>query len=73
MTNRSKLFPGSNQHQHYMKNFYNVIEKHDDELKLLGTSFKELGIHSTRKSVASMLASGCTISLPITSLWINSG
>ena len=53
-----------------MKSFYNVTEKHDDELKLLGVSFKELGIYSTRKGVTNMVASGCTISLPITSLCI---
>ena len=51
LSNGSKLFPGSNQYQRYVKEFYSVTKKYDEELTLLGASYKELGSHSTRKGV----------------------
>ena len=56
-----------------MVEFFSLVDKFEDELKKLGSSRSELGYHSSRKGVASMIAGGCAVSPPIISLCMRAG
>ena len=57
----------------YSDNFNKLKEEMKDELEALGFSPRDLGTHSARKGVATMVAAGCTVSPPIVSLCIRAG
>ena len=57
----------------YSDNFNKLKEEMKDDLEALGFSPRDLGTHSARKGVATMVATGCTVSPPIVSLCIQAG
>ena len=73
LAGKSPLFEGSDQYSRYSKIFAAVVTKHMPELKLLGVKAGELGSHSSRKGVATMVAAGCTASPPIVSICLRAG
>ena len=46
---RNMLFPGTNQYSRFLKIFYSILMKHEDEIQELGVDPNDLGSHSTRK------------------------
>ena len=52
---------------------FKVTNKHENELRKLGTLSNELGSYSSRRGVSSMIAGGCSASPLIISLWILAG
>ena len=67
------LFEGERQYQRYLYIFHVLTEEIGPELKRIGFEPEDLGTHSSRKGVASMVACGCTVSPPISSLCIHAG
>lgn len=67
------LFEGRQQYSRYCSIFNRMVKSCASELKLLGFEPGDLGTHSSRKGVATMIADGCTISPPIASLCIRAG
>ena len=67
------LFEGANQYRRYNTRFLNLLNDCKDELKILGFEKDDLGSHSCRKGVATMIAAGCTVSPPIVALCIRAG
>ena len=68
------LFEGESQYRRYCNTFLNLVEGElSPELKRLGYEAGNLGTHSSRKGVATMVACGCTVSPPISSLCIRAG
>lgn len=70
---RSPLFEGESQYNRYRNLFTRIISDNKNELAILGVKEGDLGTHSLRKGVATMVAAGCTVSPPITSLCIRAG
>ena len=66
----ASLFQGSSQYNRYAKLFLAVISDNKEELQVLGVEEGDLGTHSCRKGVATMVAAGCTVSPPIVSICI---
>ena len=50
-----------------------LIKDNLEELNLLGINIGDLGTHSLRKGVATLIAAGCTVSPPITAICIRVG
>ena len=69
----ASLFQGTSQYNRYAKLFLAVISDNKEELQLLGVEEGDLGTHSCRKGVATMVAAGCTVSPPIVSICIRAG
>jgi len=67
------LFEGASQYNRYSKIFLQFVNDNMEELKLLGVKEGDLGTHSVRKGVATMVAAGCTVSPPIVSLCVRVG
>jgi len=71
------LFEGTNQYARYSTRFMQLIRQPDvvKDLKdmVVGFEPEDLGTHSSRKGVATMVASGCTVGPPIVSLCIRAG
>jgi hypothetical protein len=67
------LFGGRSQYERYSKLFLKLIDEHDDELCQLGIEKGDLGTHSCRKGMATMVAFRSTVSPPIVSLYISAG
>ena len=70
---RSPLFEGESQYNRYRNLFAKMISDNLKELAILGVKEGDLGTHSLRKGVATMVAAGCTVSPPMTSLCIRAG
>ena len=68
LSGKSPLFEGKNQYGRYSKLFKSIIDENAIELGLLGVRQGDLGTHSLRKGVATMVAAGCTVYPPISSL-----
>ena len=68
-----KVFEGSNTYSRYCKQYRSFLFKHAKEIKDLGQDAAELGTHSARKGVGSLVASGCTISPPIVAICLRMG
>ena len=64
----TKLFPGRNQYDRFMKCFRKVILENEDEFRRYGIEDGDLGSHSARKGSASYASSGSTVSPPIVSV-----
>ena len=73
LVGKSALFEGKDQYSRYAKIFARVVIEHMDELKLMGVREGELGTHSSRKGVATMVAAGSTASPPIISICLRAG
>ena len=69
----ASLFQGTLQYNRYAKLFLNMISNNKLELQELGVEDGDLGTHSCRKGVATMVAAGCTVSLPIVSICVRAG
>ena len=69
----ASLFQGTSQYNRYSKLFLAVISDNKEELQLLGVEEGDLGTHSCRNGVATMVAAGCTVSPPIVSICIREG
>ena len=67
------LFEGANQYRRYNTRFLNLLDECKDDLKIFGFDKDDLGSHSCRKGVATMIAAGCTVSPPIVALCIRAG
>ena len=67
------LFPGDNQYGLYGGLFGKVVKGTENELLALGFHPYDIDTHSLRKEVVTMVASGCTVSPPISSLCIRAG
>ena len=53
--------------------FLSLIKCNLEHLNTLGVEEGNIGIHSSRKVVATMVAAGCTVTPPIVSICIRSG
>ena len=67
------LFEGMSQYDRYAKAFRVFTSTHAERLRDLGVKPGDLGTHSSRKGVATMVAAGCTVLPPIVSLCIRVG
>ncbi|KAI2507760.1 hypothetical protein MHU86_6656 [Fragilaria crotonensis] len=56
----SMLFPGPCQEARFSDNLSRVLEKHKDELRDLGYSPEDIGVHSIRKGAGTYASSGTT-------------
>jgi len=73
MKTNSPLFDGDFQYNRYSKIFNRTLDENWDIFKGLGLEKGDLGTHSSRKGVASMVSGGCTVCPPIVSLCIRVG
>jgi hypothetical protein len=71
LVGKSPLFEGSAQYSRYSKIFSRILREHQNELP--GVNIGDLGTHSCRKGVATMVAAGCTCSPPIVSICVRAG
>ena len=69
----SSLFQGTSQYNRYAKLFLQAISDNMSDLQQLGVEEGDLGTHSCRKGVATMVAAGCTVSPPIVSICVRAG
>lgn len=67
------LFEGTSQYNRYSTRYAQLVCMLEIPLKKLGYEPGDLGTHSSRKGVATMVAAGCTVSPPIVSLCIRAG
>ena len=71
--NNTALFQGNAQYSRYSKLFLNLLKANEEELKNMGVEPGDLGTHSCRKGVGTMVAAGCTVSPPIVSICVRAG
>jgi hypothetical protein len=57
---RRPLFEGNNSYSRYQKVFARLLLDHATELRQLGVEPSDLGSHSARKGVGTLVAAGCT-------------
>mmetsp|Transcript_5168 Transcript_5168/g.8737 ORF Transcript_5168/g.8737 Transcript_5168/m.8737 type:complete len:863 (-) Transcript_5168:24-2612(-) len=67
------LFPGTNQYTRYSARMHNLFEELKDDLYDIGINWEELGTHSVRKGVGSMVANASTVGPPIVALCLRAG
>ena len=67
------LFEGKFQYSQFQKQFSTLVQSLEQELQKFGYTPEDLGLHSCRKGVATFIAAGCTVSLPIIFLCISAG
>ena len=67
------LFKGKPQYTQYATKSTKTVKQLDMQLKRLGFEAGDIGSHSCRKGVATMVAAGCTVYLPIVALCIQAG
>ena len=69
------LFEGTNQYARYSARFMQLINEPETkkDLNELGFEPEDLGTHSARKGVGTMVAAGCTVSPPIVSFCLRAG
>lgn len=67
------IFEGKDQYNRYNKIFAELLSDNLDELETMGIQPGDLGTHSARKGVATLVAAGCTVSPPIISLCLRMG
>lgn len=71
---KSALFEGSDVYSRYAKNFTAVLYELKDELEELGVRHpQDLGTHSGRKGIGTLVAAGCTVAPPIVSICLRMG
>ena len=73
LVSHSHLFDGTSQYDRYSKLFLEFIKQHEIDLKAMGIEAGDLGTHSCRKGVATMVGAGFTVSPPIVSLCVRAG
>jgi len=67
------LFEGKNSYARYQKVFSQMLLEHGNEFRQLGAEPSELGTHSARKGVGTLVAAGCTVAPPIVSICLRMG
>ncbi|KAL7494346.1 hypothetical protein ACHAWT_003470 [Skeletonema menzelii] len=67
------LFPGTNQYTRYSSRMHDLFFEIKDDLYDIGIDWRELGTHSTRKGVGSMVANASTVGPPIVALCLRAG
>ena len=67
------LFEGTNQYGRYSTRLHQVFRELKDDLKDLGVDWTDLGTHSTRKGVGTMVANASTVGPPIVALCLRAG
>ena len=73
MSGRSPLFEGTSQYNRYANIFRALLTKNETELKRLGVKEGDLGTHSLRKGVATLVTAASTVSPPIISICTRAG
>ena len=71
--NNTALFQGTAQYTRYAKLFLSLLRANTEHLKSMGVEPGDLGTHSCRKGVGTMVAAGCTVSPPIVSICVRAG
>ncbi len=69
----SALFEGTNQYARYSSRLHQVFRELKDDLKALGVHWTDLGTHSARKGVGTMVANASTVGPPIVALCLRAG
>ena len=69
----SPLFEGTNQYGRYSSRLHQLFRELKDDLKKLGTDYRDLGTHSARKGVGTMVANASTVGPPIVALCLRAG
>ena len=67
------LFEGTNQYARYSSRMLKLYKESAEDLKAIGIDYKDLGSHSARKGVGTMVAAGCTVGPPIVPLCLRAG
>lgn len=67
------LFPGTNQYSRYSNRMLQLYCHLKNDLFSMGIDWKELGTHSARKGVGSMVANASTVGPPIVALCLRIG
>lgn len=67
------LFEGTNQYARYSSRMLILYKESAEDLKAMGIDYKDLGSHSARKGVGTMVAAGCTVGPPIVPLCLRAG
>ena len=73
ISNGAAIFEGDGQYGRYGRNMQNFYQEHVIELRDFGYEPGNLGTHSSRKGVASMITGGCTVCPPIISICLRVG
>ena len=73
MVNNASLFRGNSQYDRYSKKFAKLLLNHEDAVTGMGVDICDLGTHSCRKGVATMVAAWCTVSPPIILICVRAG
>ena len=73
LLNNTALFQGTAQYNRYSKLFMSLLKANEDTLKSMGVEPGDLGTHSCRKGVGTMVSAGCTVSPPIVSICVRAG
>ena len=68
-----RLFSGSHQYSRFNKILHRVLYDNEEIMAAIGCDIKEIGTHSIRKGAATLCASGCTVSPPVTSICLRDG
>ena len=67
------LFEGTNQYARYSSRMLLLYKEMKDDLRRIGTDYRDLGSHSAHKGVGTMVASGSTVGPPIVPLCLRAG
>ena len=67
------LFEGTNQYARYSTRLHQVFHELKDALNDLGVDWTDLGTHSARKGVGTMVANASTVGPPIVALCLRAG
>ena len=67
------LFDGPNQYARYSRRLHQLFYELRDDLKDMGVDWTDLGTHSARKGVGTMVANASTIGPPIVALCLRAG
>jgi hypothetical protein len=73
LTNNKKIFPAAHQYNRYSSILTKVIVDNSDEFERIGVKVGTIGSHSARKGAATLAASGCTVSLSMSSICNRAG
>ena len=73
LTTKYPLFPGNCQYDRFLKIFHKVIKDGFDRFQALGVEKGMLGAHSIIKEDTTIVATGCTVSLPMASIFLRDG
>ena len=66
----SPLFSGDYQYERFVKIIHKVICENKEEFEKLGVKPGDFGSHSTGKSSINLVYSGCTVSPPMSSIFL---